>query len=72
MMWYRAENRAPGTGGRTSTETSTRVEMGTRTGAGTGEKTGTIIEIKVAGRESLGIDEVVIEMGRKTRKGGRR
>ena len=37
--------------------------------------TGTRIEMKVEGRESLGTFEVVlevIEMGRKTREGGRR
>ena len=47
---------------------STGAGMEVRTGVGTG----TIIYIKVEGRESLGTSEVVLDVGRKTREGGRR
>ena len=42
--------------------------MGARTGVGTGTR----IEVIEEGRESLGTLQVVIEVGRKTREGGRR
>ena len=61
-----------GTGGNTRTGMSTRVGMGAGTGAGTGERTGTRVEMRVGGRESPGTYEVVIEVGFKTREGGRR
>ena len=56
----------------TSTGMSTRVRMGARTGArtGTGESTGTIIEMGVQERESLGTYELLIAVDRKTREGG--
>ena len=57
-----------GTGMRASTGMDTRIGMGVRTGAGTG----TTIETRVERRESLGTYEMVIEVGRKTREGGRR
>ena len=47
---------------------STSAEVGTRTGARAGTRT----ERRVKGRESLGTFEVVIDVGRKTRKGKRR
>ena len=53
-----------GTGTRTSTEMSTNAEMGAITG--------TIIAMRVEGRENLGTSEVVMEVGWKTLEGGRR
>ena len=46
----------------------TKIAMGARTGA----ETGTRIERKAGGRESLRTYEVIIEVSRKTREGGRR
>ena len=60
-----------GTGAGTGTKTSTGVITSGGMGARTGSGTGTIIEMRVEGRESSGNFEVVIEMGRKTREGGR-
>ena len=62
-----------GTGGRTSTGMSARVEMGARTkagtGAGTGERTGTRKEMRVKEINILGIHKVITEVGRKAREG---
>ena len=55
-------------GTRTGEEMGASVGMGARTGVGTG----TGIEMSMEGRESLGTYEVVKEVGRKTRKEGRR
>ena len=41
-------------------------------GASKGAGTGTRVEMRVEGRESFGTFEVVIEVGWKTREGGRR
>ena len=66
------------TGGTTSTGMGTRqrIVMGARTRAGTGVETGarirSRIDKRVEGRECLGIYELVIRVGRKTREGGRR
>ena len=54
----------PGPGGRTRTGMGLGAGIGTRTRAGTG----TITDRRIGGSESLGTYEVVIEMGRKTRK----
>ena len=69
------EETVTGTGAGTGTRTgmSTRAGMGARTGAGTGTR----IEMRVERRDSLGTFEVVmevliVEVGRKTREGGRR
>ena len=40
-------------------------------GRGNGERTGTMIDMKVEGIESRRFYEVVIEVGRKMREGGR-
>ena len=61
-----------GTGGRTRTCISTRVDIGARTGAGTGERTEARIEMVLEGIESLEAYEVVREVRRKMREGGRR
>ena len=55
----------------TSLGISRRVKMGAGPGTGMGEKTGSRIEMRMKGRESSGTYEVVIEVSRKMREGGR-
>ena len=64
---------AKGTGPGGYTETKMSTGMSTRVGirARTGAGTWTRIEMRVEGRESLRTFKVVIEVDRKTRKGGR-
>ena len=51
---------------------SMRVGMGTGTGAGTLERMGMSIDMRMEGKESRGTYDVALELGRKTREGGRR
>ena len=55
-------------GTRTSTGMSTRVGMGARTGAGTAMR----MYIMVKGKDDLGTCEMMMGVGRKMQKGGRR